>query len=179
MEFVYNKIKGLVEIQPKVIQDNRGYFFESFRADKFEENGVPVNFVQANQSFSEKGVLRGLHLQMGEFAQAKLVKVVVGKVLDVAVDLRPGSETFGAWHSVLLDAERHNMFYIPEGFGHGFYTIEDAVFQYQCSNYYNKASESGVLWNDKDLAIDWQAEQPIVSEKDQILPAFLEFAKLV
>ena len=176
MNIKTTNIEGLVEVETKIFGDERGYFFESFRLDKFQEAVGDVVFVQDNQSFSTKGVLRGLHLQTGEHAQGKLVRVVSGKVLDVAVDLRPGSKTFGEHYSVVLDSKRANMLYVPPGFGHGFYTIEDAVFCYKCTQYYNKGSETGVLWNDIDLGIDWQLDdEPIVSEKDNILPTLKEF----
>lgn len=176
MKIKETNIKGLIEIEPQIFGDARGYFFESFRSDKFCEVAGEISFVQDNQSFSSKGVLRGLHLQSGEFAQGKLVRVVSGKVLDVAVDLRPKSSTFGDWFSVVLDSEKANMLYVPPGFGHGFYTIEDAVFCYKCTQYYNKSLETGVLWNDKDLNIDWNlSREPIVSEKDEALPSFSEF----
>jgi dTDP-4-dehydrorhamnose 3,5-epimerase len=137
--------------------------------------GVQESWVQDNQSFSQKGTLRGLHFQRGAHAQSKLVRVIAGKVLDVAVDLREGSPTFGQVYSTILDTEKNNLLYIPAGFGHGFSVLEDAVFVYKCSNYYDKDSEGGVLWSDSTLSIDWQVAEPIVSEKDQILPTLAEF----
>jgi dTDP-4-dehydrorhamnose 3,5-epimerase len=137
--------------------------------------GVHESWVQDNQSFSQKGTVRGLHFQRGAHAQAKLVRVIAGKVLDVAVDLRKGSPTFGQVYSTILDTEKNNLLYIPAGFGHGFSVLEDAVFVYKCSNYYHKDSEGGVLWSDPALGIDWQVAEPIVSEKDQILPTLAEF----
>jgi dTDP-4-dehydrorhamnose 3,5-epimerase len=137
--------------------------------------GVHESWVQDNQSFSQKGTVRGLHFQRGAHAQAKLVRVIAGKVLDVAVDLRNGSPTFGQVYSTILDTEKNNLLYIPAGFGHGFSVLEDAVFVYKCSNYYHKDSEGGVLWSDPTLGIDWQVAEPIVSEKDQILPTLAEF----
>jgi dTDP-4-dehydrorhamnose 3,5-epimerase len=137
--------------------------------------GVHESWVQDNQSFSQKGTLRGLHFQRGAHAQSKLVRVIAGKVLDVAVDLRKGSLTFGQVYSTILDTEKNNLLYIPAGFGHGFSVLEDAVFVYKCSNYYHKDSEGGVLWSDSTLSIDWQVAEPIVSEKDQILPTLAEF----
>jgi dTDP-4-dehydrorhamnose 3,5-epimerase len=130
---------------------------------------LPVHFVQDNQSFSVKGVLRGLHFQKAPYAQGKLVRVLVGKVLDIAVDLREDSPTFGKYESFLLDAAQQNMAYIPEGFAHGFVALEDSVFSYKCTNTYHKASESGLIWNDPDLNIDWGIANPIVSSKDQEL----------
>lgn len=170
MEFRATSIEGLIEIKPRVFPDPRGYFFESYQYELFKNNGITEVFVQDNQSYSTKGVLRGLHLQKEPFAQAKLVRVIQGKVLDVAVDLRPGSPTFGKYEAVILDTVQHNMFFIPAGFAHGFYTIEDAIFSYKCSNVYNKASELGLKWNDPEIGIDWGAENPLVSEKDELLP---------
>lgn len=176
MEFKPHRIKGLVEIFPRVFKDDRGYFFESYQFDAFKNNGIPEVFVQDNQSFSTKGVLRGLHLQLDPFAQGKLVRVISGKVLDVAVDVRPDSETFGQYATFELSSEKQNMAYIPPGFAHGFATLEDAVFSYKCTNYYDKASESGIIWNDTELNIDWQVNSPNVSAKDEELPSFREFA---
>jgi dTDP-4-dehydrorhamnose 3,5-epimerase len=131
--------------------------------------------VQDNQSFSQKGTVRGIHFQRGEHAQAKLVRVISGKVLDVAVDLRKGSANFGQVYTTILDTEKNNLLYIPAGFGHGFSVLEDAVFVYKCSKYYHKASEGGVLWSDPALGIDWGVAEPIVSEKDMLLPTLAEF----
>jgi dTDP-4-dehydrorhamnose 3,5-epimerase len=175
MEFRKTAIEGLVEILPRVFKDDRGYFFESYRKELFDENGIHEEFVQDNQSFSTKGVLRGLHLQLDPHAQGKLVRVISGSVLDVAVDLRKGSPTFGQHETLLLTAEQNNMFYVPPGFAHGFVTIEDAVFSYKCTNNYNKASESGIIWNDPQLNIDWKLKDVLVSEKDEILPTLEEF----
>lgn len=175
MEFRKTAIEGLVEILPRVFKDDRGYFFESYRKELFDENGIHEEFVQDNQSFSTKGVLRGLHLQLDPHAQGKLVRVISGSVLDVAVDLRKGSPTFGHHETLLLTAEQNNMFYVPPGFAHGFVTIEDAVFSYKCTNNYNKASESGIIWNDPELNIDWKLKDVFVSEKDEILPTLEEF----
>jgi dTDP-4-dehydrorhamnose 3,5-epimerase len=175
MEIIETGIEGLVEIRPKVFGDSRGHFFESYRQDFIEKALGDVKFVQDNQSFSEKGVLRGLHYQKGAMVQGKLVRVVKGKVLDVAVDLRPNSSTFGQYASVILDTEKHNMLYVPAGFAHGFYTLENAIFLYKCTNYYHKESEGGLLWNDEQLKINWQLDgEPLVSEKDKTLPTFAE-----
>lgn len=163
-------ISGLLEIFPKIFPDSRGYFFESFRQDWLEQEGIEVDWIQDNQSFSQKGTVRGLHFQRAPFAQAKLVRVITGKVLDVVVDLRKGSPTFGTHFSTILDAERNNLLFVPEGFGHGFSVLEDAIFAYKCSNYYNKSSEGGILWNDPAMAIDWQVKTPIISEKDTLWP---------
>lgn len=172
MEFRKTSIEGLIEIYPKVFGDARGHFFESYREDLFFQNGIPFKFVQDNQSFSTAGVLRGLHFQNSPFAQGKLVRVIIGKVIDVAVDIRPNSPTFGKYEKFVLDANLQNMVYIPEGFAHGFAALEDSIFSYKCTNNYNKASEGGIIWNDNDLNIDWCIEHPNVSEKDLELPNF-------
>ena len=163
-------------IEPTVFEDARGYFFEKFNEKTFEEltsqNG---HFVQDNISKSSYGVLRGLHLQKGEHAQAKLVSCLEGKVFDVAVDLRENSPTFGKWFGIELTAENKLQLYVPRGFGHGFSVLsKTAVFSYKCDNFYNKESEGGVLWNDSDLNIDWQLPKNdvILSEKDMVMPAF-------
>ncbi|MEY3647615.1 MAG: hypothetical protein RLZ13_500 [Bacteroidota bacterium] len=176
-EIKQTSLPGVLEIFPRVFPDSRGYFFESFRQDWLDKVGVHESWVQDNQSFSQKGTVRGLHFQRGASAQAKLVRVIAGKVLDVAVDLRKGSPSFGQVYSTILDTEKNNLLYIPAGFGHGFSVLEDAVFVYKCSNYYHKDSEGGVRWSDPSLGIDWQVSEPIVSEKDQILPTLAEFVE--
>jgi len=180
MKFIPTALKDCYIIEPKIIGDERGYFMESFNEKTFEENtGKKVHFVQDNQSFSKKGVLRGLHYQTGEFAQAKLVRVLEGEVLDVAVDIRPDSETYGKSVSVLLSAENQKQFFVPRGFAHGFIVLsETAVFFYKCDNFYNRESEGGISYNDKTLNIDWELDKSefIISEKDQTLPT-LENAK--
>lgn len=172
MQVIKKSLEGLVEIIPTVYKDERGSFFETFNKQVFEANGLPTNFVQDNQSFSKKGVVRGLHFQRTPHAQGKLVRVIVGRVLDIAVDIRPDSPTFGQYEAVELYADRGNMFYLPEGFAHGFAALEDSVFIYKCTNLYHKASEGGIIWNDPDIHIDWQVSNPIVSEKDLQLPSF-------
>jgi dTDP-4-dehydrorhamnose 3,5-epimerase len=172
MEFRKTSIEGLIEIYPRVFGDARGHFFESYREDLFAQNGIPFHFVQDNQSFSTAGVLRGLHFQNSPFAQGKLVRVIIGKVIDVAVDIRPGSPTFGKYEKFVLDAKLQNMVYIPEGFAHGFAALEDSIFSYKCTNNYNKVAEGGIIWNDSDLNIDWSIENPNVSVKDLELPNF-------
>lgn len=174
MEFKEMHIKGLFEITPKVFNDPRGYFYESFRTDAFKDHGINHEFLQDNQSFSTKGVLRGLHFQNEPHAQAKLVRVLKGAVLDVAVDIRPGSPTYGEHATFLLTADNHKLAYIPAGFAHGFLTLEDAIFSYKCTNYYNKASEGGIIYNDKDLNIDWGTTDFLVSDKDLVLPRLSE-----
>jgi len=167
-------LDGCIILTPKVFSDERGHFFESYNEEKFNEAaGYEVKFVQDNQSFSTRGVLRGLHLQKGEYAQSKLVRVSLGEVLDVAVDLRKNSSTFGQYFSVLLSDENKKQFFIPRGFAHAFVVLSnEAVFQYKCDNYYNKASEGGLHYADPSLSIDWglPATQLIVSEKDRELP---------
>ena len=169
MQVRHTAIEGLIELIPRIFEDERGHFFESYNKPLFASLGLFMEFVQDNQSFSVKGVLRGLHMQNEPFAQGKLVRVLSGQVLDVAVDLRPDSPTFGQYETFLLDARLANMAYIPEGFAHGFVALEDAVFSYKCTNVYNKAAESGIRWNDPDLNIDWGVSHPIISEKDQEL----------
>lgn len=175
MDIVATGFDELVEIHPKIINDQRGYFFESFRKDILDEHSLSSDFVQDNQSFSEKGVVRGLHLQLPPYEQIKLVRCVVGKVLDVVVDLRKESNTFGKHFEVILSAKKGNMLYIPGGFAHGIAVLEDSIFAYKCSSYYNKESESGLLYSDEDLNINWGIESPIVSDKDKILPDFKEY----
>ena len=174
MKFTETKLKGCFILEPKIIKDERGYFMESFNERAFNEGiGQKVTFVQDNQSFSTKGVLRGLHYQCGEHAQAKLVRVLHGEVLDVAVDLRPESETFGQYEAVLLSAENQNQFFVPRGFAHGFLVLsETATFFYKCDNFYNKESEGGILYNDETLNINWNfpVQDLIISDKDKVLP---------
>ena len=172
-------LKGCFVITPKVFEDDRGFFLESFNAQLFEANtGVKVNFVKDNLSKSSKGVLRGLHFQKDAFAQAKLVQVIKGKVLDVCVDLRKDSDTFGQHFSILLDDLNKKQLYVPRGFAHGFLVLEDeTIFSYKCDNYYNKAAESGILYNDEKLNIDWglMKDAFIISEKDKCLSTFEDF----
>lgn len=175
MEIVTTGIEGLVEIIPQVFGDNRGYFLEAYHKKKFTEAGIPVDFVQDNQSFSAANVLRGLHFQEGAYAQGKLVRVIKGRVLDVAVDIRKNSPTFGRHYKCILDDSRHNMLYVPEGFAHGFLTLEESIFFYKCTNYYHKEAENGIIWNDPDLNIDWQISDPNISEKDKYLISFQEY----
>jgi dTDP-4-dehydrorhamnose 3,5-epimerase len=174
MIFKTTNIEGLVEIFPRILEDERGVFLETFQQKLFQENGIPFQFVQDNQSFSRKGVLRGLHFQRKPYGQGKLVRVITGKVLDIAVDIREGSATFGKYVGIILDSYLNNMLYIPEGFAHGFIALEDSIFSYKCTNFYNKAAESGIIWNDKQLDIHWGISNPIVSAKDQALPILRE-----
>jgi dTDP-4-dehydrorhamnose 3,5-epimerase len=176
MEYKEHFLKGVVEFFPKQFKDNRGWFMESFNEKAMQQAGIPTVFVQDNQSVSFKNVLRGLHFQKPPFAQAKLVRAVAGRVLDVIVDLRKKSPTYGKHLARELSADQNNLLYVPEGFAHGFLALEEnSVFLYKCSNYYNQEAESGLCWNDPDLNIDWGVKDPIVSEKDKILPAFKDF----
>lgn len=169
-------LSGLLIIQPRVFPDERGYFFESFNAKTLKNKGLDVSFVQDNISMSQKGVLRGIHFQKPPYAQGKLVQVLRGAVLDVAVDLRKNSPTYGEHYAHILSEENKTQLYVPEGFGHGFVTLEDnTLFSYKCTNFYNKESEGSILWNDKNLGIDWQIKDPIISEKDKIAKPFLNF----
>src|ERR1700733_10437563 len=166
MEKVPTALPGVVELRPKVFRDPRGFFLETYHRDKFAELGITDNFVQDNHSRSSRGTLRGLHYQLPH-AQGKLCRVVEGEALDVAVDIRLGSPTFGKWTSVLLSAERQNQIFIPRGFAHGFLALTDHVqFLYKCSDFYDSTSEYGIIWNDPDLAISWGVVNPLVSEKD-------------
>ncbi len=176
MEILKTKIEGLLILKPRVFSDDRGYFFESFRLDKFSEIGVDSVFVQDNESKSQKGVLRGLHFQDPPFDQGKLVKVVKGAVIDVAVDIRAKSPTYGKWVSHELSEYNKTMFWIPPGFAHGFLTLEDeTIFQYKCTNYYTKDSEGSIRWNDPNLGINWGIDKPLVSDKDNQAPFFNDF----
>ena len=174
MEVIKTAIDGVLIIEPKVFGDHRGYFFESFNEREFAaKSGVDVHFVQDNESKSCYGVVRGLHFQKGEHAQAKLVRVISGKVLDVAVDIRPGSPTFGKHVAAELTAENHRQFFIPKGFAHGFVVLsQEAVFQYKCDEFYCPEAEGAIAWNDPDVAIDWQipASDVILSDKDRKHP---------
>lgn len=169
-------LEGCFIIEPKVFDDERGYFFESFHQKKFQElTGVKTQFVQDNQSMSQRGVLRGLHFQTGEYAQSKLVRVIQGSVLDVVVDLRKDSSTFGKHFSILLSEKNKLQLFIPRGFAHGFVVLEDdTIFSYKCDNYYNKLAEDGVMYNDPDLHIDWMLEEDeiLLSDKDKKLKQF-------
>ncbi len=169
-------ISGLLIIEPKVWRDERGYFFESFRQDVFDKKIGNIHFVQDNQSLSQKGTIRGLHFQKRPYGQGKLVRVIQGSVLDVALDIRKDSATYGQYFAIELNAENQLQFFIPEGFAHGFSTLEDnTIFAYKCTNYYHKESEGGICFNDSDLNIDWKVEAKFVSDKDKELPSFKNF----
>ena len=176
MNITKTDIQGLIIIEPQIFKDSRGCFFESWNAKKFKQLGINEDFVQDNQSVSSKGVLRGLHFQNPPYAQAKLVRVTKGSVLDVAVDLRKNSPTYGMHVSVILSEQNNKSFFIPKGFAHGFLSLEDnTVFNYKCSDYYNKESEGSLLWNDEDLKIDWKIDNPLISEKDLQADLFKNF----
>ncbi|GBD94010.1 dTDP-4-dehydrorhamnose 3,5-epimerase [bacterium BMS3Abin05] len=167
MKVIPTPLEGVLIIEPKVFEDERGFFFESYHYDRYAENGIAVTFVQDNHSRSVKNTLRGLHYQVNP-GQGKLVRVVVGEVFDVAVDIRPGSPTFGRWFGAFLSAENKKQMYIPVGFAHGFcVTSKVAEFEYKCTAYYSREDERGILWNDPDLAIDWPVKNPVLSEKDK------------
>ena len=181
MNYLQTDIDGPLILEPRVFGDNRGYFFESFSRGDFEAHAGPVHFVQDNESWSaRRGVLRGMHFQKGEAAQAKLLRVVCGRVLDVAVDIRPGSPTFGKYVTVELSGENKRQFFIPRGFAHGFLVLEDdTIFQYKCDNYYAPETEGSFLWSDPTIAIDWgiSPEAVILSAKDARAPLFRDVFK--
>lgn len=178
MRLIHTDIEDLLVLEPQVFGDDRGYFFEAYNRKVLEELIGPVDFVQDNESKSRFGVVRGLHFQTGEHAQAKLVRVVSGSVLDVAVDLRPGSKTFGHHVGVILSGDNKRMFFIPRGFAHGFSVLsEEVIFQYKCDSFYCPQAEGAIAWDDPDLGIDWQipAGREILSEKDRNHPSFKQF----
>ncbi len=176
MKITTTPIADLLIVQPKVFEDDRGYFFESYSKNIFLRHGIDSDFVQDNQSLSQAGVLRGLHFQNPPFAQGKLVRVIKGAILDVAVDLRKQSPSYGKHFDIELNENNKTMLWIPHGFAHGFLTLKnDTIFSYKCSNYYNKASEGCILWNDKDIAINWGIDAPNLSEKDKFGTPFKDF----
>ncbi|MGF1637388.1 MAG: dTDP-4-dehydrorhamnose 3,5-epimerase [Cyclobacteriaceae bacterium] len=177
MEIKETEFKGLFEIVPRSFEDERGLFFESYHQIKFREAGIEAQFVQDNQSFSKAGVLRGLHFQLPPYDQGKLVRVISGRALDVAVDLREGSPTFGQHIAKVLESNLGNMLYIPPGFAHGFVALTDCIFFYKCTNFYDKPSDGGLKWDDPDLNIQWGIAEPNVSEKDIALPSLSDFLK--
>jgi dTDP-4-dehydrorhamnose 3,5-epimerase len=175
MPFIPTPISGLIVFEPKVFEDSRGYFFESFNLKTFQAEGIDINFVQDNQSSSTYGVIRGLHYQLNPYAQVKLIRVLSGRILDVAVDIRKGTPDFGKSFSIELSAENKKQLFIPAGFAHGFSVLsEQAEVLYKCDSFYNKESEAGILFNDPSLSIDWKipAGKEIISEKDKGLPLF-------
>jgi dTDP-4-dehydrorhamnose 3,5-epimerase len=179
MEIIESYLKGLFVFKPKVFEDPRGYFFESYNKNNFKQVGLDLDFVQDNQSLSQKGVLRGLHFQTPPHAQGKLVRVITGAVLDIAVDIRSNSPTYGKWFGEELTEQNKWMMYIPEGFAHGFLTLQNnTIFSYKCTNFYNKNSEDCILWNDKDLNINWNVTSPLLSEKDLQGKIFKDFKSI-
>ena len=182
MDFIKTQLAGSFLIEPKTFEDQRGFFLESYSKKIFEENGINDDFIQDNHSLSvEKGVLRGLHFQLSPNAQSKLVRVVAGSVFDVIVDLRKDSKTFGQWQGFELSAKNKKMLYVPRGFAHAFCTLEENTeFVYKVDNFYAPESDSGIIWNDRTLAIDWPIEgEPVISEKDGKLQTFEEFKALM
>ncbi len=178
MEIIKCDLEGVVIIEPRLFNDDRGYFYESFSEREFTEKVCKTTFVQDNQSKSSYGVLRGLHFQKAPHAQSKLVRVIKGKVLDVAVDIRTGSPTYGKHVAVELTEENHRQLFIPRGFAHGFVVLsEEVIFQYKCDNFYSKESEGAIIWNDVDLGIDWGIDESeaILSDKDKINTSFKDF----
>ncbi len=176
MEVIETGIKDLVVLRPKVFKDERGYFFESFNQKAFEAVGIKEQFTQDNQSLSSKGILRGLHFQTPPHAQGKLVRVIKGAVLDVAVDIRKNSPTYGKHYAVELTEDNFLMMFIPAGFAHGFATLQDqTIFSYKCTDTYHPECEGGLMWNDPDLNIQWNIDQPVLSEKDKKNQAFASF----
>ena len=177
MPFVPTEIDGVLIFEPKVFKDDRGYFFESYNQNTFKEAGIDTVFVQDNQSKSTYGVVRGIHFQKAPFAQTKLLRVLEGRILDIAVDLRDGSDTFGRYVACELSAENFRQLYIPKGFGHGFSVLsETATVAYKCDSFYNKSAEGGIYYADETLNIDWRipADKVVVSEKDKLHPRFKE-----
>lgn len=173
MEVLETSIPEVILFRPRVFSDARGSFFESYNQNSIREIGITNIFVQDNQSQSSKGVLRGLHYQLGEYAQAKLVRVIKGSVYDVAVDIRKGSPTYGKYFGAILSEENKLQMLVPRGFAHGFIVLEDeTIFAYKCDNFYDKASEGGIIWNDPSICIDWQMDTKdiLLSEKDEVLP---------
>ena len=176
MKIEKSQIEGLIVIKPDVFEDQRGYFFESYNEEKFRQLGIDVKFLQDNESKSGKGVLRGLHFQVPPYQQGKLVRVIKGAVLDVAVDLRNSSPTYGQWVSIELSEKNKWMYWIPAGFAHGFLTLEEnTIFFYKCTQVYHRESEMGIAWDDPDLRIDWGIKDPLVSDKDKVAIGFRDF----
>ena len=175
MNFTDLDLSGLILVEPKVFEDERGFFYESYRANKFAEAGIRCEFVQANHSKSRQGSVRGLHYQIRP-GQAKLIRCTAGRVWDVALDIRRDSPTFGKWSGVELSAENKHMLFIPMGFAHGFSVLsENAEVQYLCSAYYDPDTEAGIAWNDPEIGVEWKVDDPIISQRDQNNPSFAEF----
>ncbi len=175
MNFIKTDFPGLMIIEPKIFEDNRGYFFESYNAKTFKEGGIDISFVQDNQASSSYGIIRGLHYQLAPYAQTKLLRVLSGKIIDAVVDLRKNSPTYGKAYTIELSAENKRQFLVPKGFAHGYSVIsEQAEVLYKCDSFYHKESEAGIMWNDSSLNIDWglPADKVIISEKDKLHPTF-------
>jgi len=177
MQFLSQPIQGLIECIPTKFEDERGLFYESYNQRLFIANGITEDFVQDNYSWSKKDVVRGLHFQYEPNSQGKLVRCMTGKVMDVVVDIRRNSPTFGHHEKFVLDSAIGNILYVPAGFAHGFVALEETIFVYKCTDYWNKASESGIIYNDPAFDVDWGVENPIVSAKDLLLPSFAEMRK--
>jgi len=174
MKIIATRLEDVVVVEPKVFTDTRGYFLETYQANRYRESGIACQFVQDNLSYSVKNTLRGLHYQHPH-GQAKLVSVIKGEVFDVAVDIRKGSTNFGKWAGVTLSAENHRQMFIPEGFAHGFCVLsDDAVFSYKCSDFYASVAERGIAWNDANIGIEWPTEAPILSDKDGKFPNLMD-----
>ena len=174
MNIIKTNLEGVLLIEPKVFGDQRGFFLETFQADRYRQSGIDVNFVQDNLSHSSCGVLRGLHYQLN-FPQAKLVSVICGEVFDVVVDIRKGSPSYGQWYGAVLSGDNHRQLYVPHGFAHGFCVLSETVdFQYKCTDYYHPEDEIGVIWNDPDIGIEWPIKDPVLSEKDRGLSRLVD-----
>lgn len=170
MNIEETKLAGVLILEPKVFTDDRGYFFETWNSTRYEQAGIPGPFVQDNISFSKKGVLRGLHFQYPQ-SQGKLIQVLSGEVVDIVVDIRVGSPTYGQWLSEVLSESIHRQMYVPPGFAHGYCaTSEAALFSYKCTDFYNPVTEQGIIWNDPDIGIEWPIAQPVLSTKDEVYP---------
>jgi len=177
LNVIETKLPGVMIIEPRVFSDDRGFFMETWQRERYSKYGIPATFVQDNLSYSQKGVLRGLHYQHPN-AQGKLVYVLQGEVFDVAVDIRVGSPTFGQWVGVTLSAGNKRQLYIPEGFAHGFCVLSaTALFAYKCTDFYNPRAEGGIAWNDPDIAIDWPVEKPVLSPKDNVYPKLKDISR--
>ncbi len=175
MEIKTFTIEGVVELTPRVFPDDRGYFFESYNNETFNSLGLSFPFLQDNQSFSKKGTIRGMHYQAPPVAQGKLVRVITGVALDIIVDIRKGSPTYGEFITVELSSEKQNMLYVPVGFAHGFQALTDCIFFYKCTNIYHKASEGGIRFNDDTLNLPWDYSAPLISERDANMTSFADF----
>lgn len=176
MQITKTELEGVLIIQPQIFEDDRGYFFEAFNAAKYQALGLPTEFVQDNESKSKKNVLRGLHFQKPPYAQGKLIRVIKGSVLDVAVDIRKNSPTYGKWTSTLLSEENKTVFWVPAGFAHGFVTLADEnIVLYKCTAPYHKESEGAIRWNDPTIHVNWNISNPVLSPKDTISPFFKDF----